>query len=76
MVKQLVNLMGRVIRDERGAEGLEKILILAAIVIPLLGVLLIFKDKIQQWVSGSWEAMTTQSSTASSSTPNPAVPSP
>ncbi len=32
-------------RDDRGAEGLEKILIIAAIVLPLLGVLLYFRDQ-------------------------------
>jgi Flp pilus assembly pilin Flp len=40
---------------ERGAEGLEKLLIVGAIVIPLLGVLIFFRDTISQWVEGLFE---------------------
>jgi hypothetical protein len=39
---------------ERGAEGLEKLLIIGAIVIPLLGVLIFFRNEISQWVEGLW----------------------
>ncbi len=42
-------------RDERGAEGLEKLLIIGAIVIPLLGLLIVFRDKITDWTQGLWE---------------------
>ncbi len=45
----------RLYRDERGAEGLEKILIIAAIVLPLLGLLLAFKDRISTLVNSWWE---------------------
>ena len=41
-------------RDERGAEGLEKLLIIGAIVIPLLGLLIVFRDKITEWTQGFW----------------------
>jgi Flp pilus assembly pilin Flp len=41
-------------RDERGAEGLEKLLIIAAIVLPLLGLLIIFRNEIREWVVGIW----------------------
>ncbi len=71
MVKKAMNLVGRLVRDERGAEGLEKILILAAIVIPLLGVLLIFRNSIQTWVSNAWETMTGK---ANIQDPNPQAP--
>lgn len=43
----------RLVRDERGAEGLEKLLIIAAVVLPLLLVLLFFKDWIVEWLSDS-----------------------
>ena len=65
------NLLRRLHEDEGGAEGLEKLLIIAAIVIPLLGVLLIFRDRIQQWVTGEWEDMTGQ---AEIDDPDPSVP--
>lgn len=41
-------------RDEAGAEGLEKLLILAAIALPLLGLLIWFKDDLVQWVKDVW----------------------
>jgi hypothetical protein len=41
-------------RDERGAEGLEKLLIVAAIVLPLLGLLIVFRNEIRDWVVGLW----------------------
>jgi len=40
----------RLHRDEQGAEGLEKLLIVAAIVLPLLGLLIVFRDSISNWV--------------------------
>jgi Flp pilus assembly pilin Flp len=43
-------------RDERGAEGLEKLLIVAAIVLPLLGVLIWFRNDIKDWVKTIWES--------------------
>lgn len=50
MLKLLMDLH----RDERGAEGLEKILIIAAIVLPLLGVLIAFRGAISDWVENTW----------------------
>jgi len=41
--------------DERGAEGLEKLLIIAAIVLPLLGLLIIFRNSLREWVVSIWE---------------------
>jgi Flp pilus assembly pilin Flp len=48
-------LLKRLHRDERGAEGLEKLLIIAAIVLPLLGILIYFSKDIMVWVKGIWE---------------------
>jgi len=42
-------------KDERGAEGLEKLLIIAAIVLPLLGILIYFSKDLMTWVKGLWE---------------------
>jgi Flp pilus assembly pilin Flp len=44
-------------REEKGAEGLEKLLIVAAIVLPLLGLLIYFRDWITDWVSGEADAV-------------------
>jgi hypothetical protein len=41
-------------RDERGAEGLEKLLILGAVALPLLGILIFFSKDIMKWVVDIW----------------------
>lgn len=43
--------------DDRGAEGLEKVLIIAAIALPLLAVLLFFSGEIREWVSDNWKSI-------------------
>ena len=47
----------RLHRDERGAEGLEKLLIIGAIVLPLLLLLIIFREALWNWVESSWESV-------------------
>ena len=47
----------RLHRDERGAEGLEKLLIIAAVVLPLLGVLIFWGDDLIAWVRSNWESV-------------------
>lgn len=42
-------------RDDSGAQMVEKILIVAAISIPLLGMLLFFSDEIKEWGSERWD---------------------
>ena len=41
--------------DQRGAEGLEKLLSIAAVVLPLLGLLVWFSKDIIAWVSERYE---------------------
>jgi len=41
-------------KDERGAEGLEKVLIMAAVALPLLGLLIYFRKEINSWVNNTW----------------------
>lgn len=43
-------------RDEEGAEGLEKILILAAVALPLLGLLIFFRNDLRDWLNSTWGA--------------------
>ena len=52
-LKRFGGLLARLTRDDRGAEGLEKVLIIAAVVIPLLAILLFFKDYLIEWLSDS-----------------------
>jgi Flp pilus assembly pilin Flp len=44
--------------DDRGAEGLEKLLIIAAVALPLLAVLLFFSGSIKEWVQRNWGEVT------------------
>jgi Flp pilus assembly pilin Flp len=43
--------------DEQGADALEKLLIIAAIVLPLLGVLYFLRGELSEWVQGIWDEM-------------------
>jgi len=51
-MKRLTNMLKALHRDETGAEGLEKLLIIAAVVLPLLALLIFFRNDITEWVSG------------------------
>ena len=53
-MRAVIEALKRLHADERGAEGLEKLLIIAAIVLPLLGLLIVFRQNIGEWVSGLW----------------------
>jgi len=55
MFERAVSQLKRLHRDERGAEGLEKLLIIAAIVLPLLGLLIVFRNEIKDWVGKIWQ---------------------
>lgn len=58
MTKMLTNMKEAALElwnDEQGAEGLEKVLIIAAIALPLLAVLLFFSGRIKEWVQENWE---------------------
>lgn len=59
MFKHMINTLKRVHEDERGAEGMEKLLILGVIILPLLGILIYFKDEIGRWLEGNWEEVKT-----------------
>lgn len=54
MLKKFKSEFKRMLSDERGAEGLEKILLIGALILPLLGILIYFKDAITEWMSSIW----------------------
>lgn len=54
MFKRIANQAKKFWSDEQGAEGLEKLLIVGAIILPLLGILIFFKEEITDWVEGIW----------------------
>ena len=60
-MKAVFEAMKRLHHDDGGAEGLEKLLIIAAIVLPLLGLLIVFRQSIGKWVSEMWDNIRGQS---------------
>lgn len=54
MLKNMLNRIKGFHKDETGAEGLEKLLIIGAVVLPLLGILLYFRTEIRDWVDTLW----------------------
>lgn len=55
--------------NEDGSEGIEKVLIIAAIVIPMLCVLLFFKEKIGEWLKSQWESILNNSQADTNNNP-------
>lgn len=53
-IRQTAAAARRLVRDEQGAEGLEKLLIIAAVVLPLLGLLIFYRNEIRDWVGDMW----------------------
>lgn len=60
-MKKAWHVVKRLYADERGAEGLEKLLILAAIVLPLLAVLFIFRDAVSNFAKNMWQSIVADS---------------
>ncbi|MEM9416101.1 MAG: hypothetical protein AAGA29_11600 [Planctomycetota bacterium] len=54
MIKSAVT---RIVREEKGAEALEKLLIVAAVALPLAGLLIFFSGALREWVTGNWETV-------------------
>lgn len=53
-MKKALAVLKRLHEDDRGAEGLEKLLIIAAIVLPLLFLLILLRKNINEWVVSLW----------------------
>ena len=58
---KLMSLAKRLHESEQGAEGLEKLMIIGAVVIPLLGVLIVFRNKITTWIDGEFQTFESDS---------------
>ena len=53
--KRLSRIIGRLHRDEQGADMVEYILMIAAVALPLLAVIIWFRDEIWDMVRSSWQ---------------------
>lgn len=54
MIKRFTQSIKQFWSDDRGAEGIEKLLLLGLLIIPLVAILIWFKDDITEWVQGIW----------------------
>lgn len=55
LLKTLKSRLDQLHRDEQGADLIEYILIIAAIALPLLGVIIYFKNDLAEWISESYD---------------------
>jgi Flp pilus assembly pilin Flp len=51
----LIDLLRRIHNDEQGATMIEWVLIIAAIVVPIMGALLIFGSELREWLTDQWQ---------------------
>ena len=69
-MRNLAKRIGGVVRclhdDQRGANMVEYILIIAAIALPLLAVILLYRNEITEWAKQQWDH--------ARSTPDPTTP--
>ena len=66
MLKAIKKTFGALHRDEQGADMVEYILIVAAIALPLLGVIIWFYGDIKSWVIEQFDAIQDDTEEASS----------
>ncbi len=66
-MKRIMEVLKNIHRSEQGAEGLEKLLIVAAIVLPLLGILIYFRRDIGAWTGDQMEQIKGESDIDTSS---------
>ena len=52
---KIIKLLQEINKDERGAESLEKLLLICAVVLPLLAVLIFYRNDIGNWLKAKWE---------------------
>jgi Flp pilus assembly pilin Flp len=50
----LIDLLRRIHRDQQGATMVEWVLIIAAIVVPFLGVVIYYSGEIRDWLGSQW----------------------
>jgi Flp pilus assembly pilin Flp len=55
MLKSIGRKLKALHNDEQGADLIEYILIVAAVALPLLGVIIWYRNDIAEWIQGSYE---------------------
>jgi len=56
-MKKLVKMAKALYRDEDGADMMEYVLIFAAVALPLLGIIIWFRNDIYEWAQELWEGL-------------------
>jgi Flp pilus assembly pilin Flp len=55
LFRNIKTLLGRLHRDEQGADMVEYALIVLAVALPLIGVIIYFRDELWELISGQWD---------------------
>lgn len=55
LIRNIGKTLARLNRDEQGADMVEYALIILAIALPLIGVIIIFRDELWELITGQWE---------------------
>ncbi len=58
LCKSAAGLLRRVYRDEQGANMIEYILIVAAVALPILAIVLLYRNELMEWVKSGWDKVT------------------
>ena len=61
MIEKIRGLMGRLHRDDTGDVPVGTIVLIGLVVIPLILMLVLFGDKVLEWLYKQWELVTTNS---------------
>ncbi len=55
LIRNIKTVLGRLHRDEQGATMVEYALIVLVVALPLIGVIIYFRDELWELISGQWE---------------------
>jgi len=67
-MSRIVKLLANLHRDEQGANMVEYLLIAAAVALPLLGIIIIYRDKLSTWIETVWGQATDKADQGSGAT--------
>lgn len=55
VIRSIRTTLGRLYRDEQGADMVEYALIILAVALPLIGVIIYFRNELWELITGQWE---------------------
>jgi Flp pilus assembly pilin Flp len=55
LCRSAAGLLRRIYSEERGATMIEYVLIIAAIALPVLAIVLLYRNDLMEWLKGNWD---------------------